>query len=254
MTTVDDLNWVGRSLAGGRYRVTALLGEGGMGSVYRAQDRNLDAEVVIKVPKAGLLADKEFSARFAREVRSLVRLAHAHIVRVLDVGEHERLPFAVMQFLPGGSLRDRALRTSRPGPQAALASLASWLVGVAILELLESVPDNVPELPLASASPEPGQQVHTIGNPGEGLLWKYTDGVVGQVAERSEEFRDPDQKIHAWMIETQAPINPGDSGGPLVNGAGELVGVNSSGRTRATAINHCIDIREVKALLSKLSP
>jgi serine/threonine protein kinase/HEAT repeat protein len=128
---VKALSWVGKTLAGGRYRVTALLGEGGMGSVYRAHDANLDAEVVIKVPKAGLLADREFAARFGREVRSLVRLAHAHIVRVLDVGEHEGLPFAVMQFLAGGSLRERAARLVSAGPSAALADLAAWLPGVA---------------------------------------------------------------------------------------------------------------------------
>jgi serine/threonine protein kinase len=128
---VDTLSWVGKTLAGGRYRVTALLGEGGMGSVYRAHDAHLDAEVVIKVPKAGLLADREFAARFGREVRSLVRLAHAHIVRVLDVGEHEGLPFAVMQFLAGGSLRERTARLAPGGPAAAMPDLASWLPGVA---------------------------------------------------------------------------------------------------------------------------
>jgi serine/threonine protein kinase len=128
---VDALSWVGKTLAGGRYRVTALLGEGGMGAVYRAHDAHLDTEVVIKVPKAGLLADQNFAARFGREVRSLVRLAHAHIVRVLDVGEYQGLPFAVMQFLVGGSLRERLDCNSGAGTAAALADLASWLPGVA---------------------------------------------------------------------------------------------------------------------------
>src|SRR5437868_194509 len=64
-------SWVGRELAGGRYRVAALLGEGGMGCVYKAHDANLDCGVVIKVPRAAMLADPEFVGRFAREVRSL---------------------------------------------------------------------------------------------------------------------------------------------------------------------------------------
>jgi serine/threonine protein kinase len=128
---VDTLSWVGKSLAGGRYRVAALLGEGGMGSVFRAHDANLNAEVVIKVPKPGLLADPNFAPRFGREVRSLVRLAHAHIVRILDVGEHQGLPFAVMQFLAGGSLRQRLESANGAGTAAALADLPSWLPDVA---------------------------------------------------------------------------------------------------------------------------
>jgi serine/threonine protein kinase len=128
---VDTLTRVGKTLAGGRYRVAALLGEGGMGSVFRAHDAHLNAEVVIKVPKPGLLADPNFAPRFGREVRSLVRLAHAHVVRILDVGEHEGLPFAVMQFLAGGSLRQRLEGSSGAGTAAALADLASWLPDVA---------------------------------------------------------------------------------------------------------------------------
>ncbi|HTU21742.1 MAG TPA: trypsin-like peptidase domain-containing protein [Gemmataceae bacterium] len=117
-----------------------------------------------------------------------------------------------------------------------------------VLLELERVPQDVPPLPLAESSPRPGEQVHTVGNPGASQLWKYTQGVVGQVSE----IEDPpyrDQRIKAWMIVTQAPINHGDSGGPLVNDAGQLVGVNSSGLAEAQQINRCIDIREVKALL-----
>jgi len=100
--------WVGQKLASGRYEVTAKLGEGGMGHIYRARDANLDADVVIKVPRrVVLLEDPEFGERFSREIRSLVKLSHPHVVKVSDVGKHDGLPYAVMQYLSGGSLDDR---------------------------------------------------------------------------------------------------------------------------------------------------
>src|SRR5262245_18179784 len=93
-------DFVGRSLSDGRYQVIAKLGEGGMGTVYRAHGRNLDTEAVIKVPRRAMLEDPEFADRFAREIRTLVKLSHPSIVKVTDVGESDGLPFAVMQYLP----------------------------------------------------------------------------------------------------------------------------------------------------------
>ena len=122
--TTDTVSWVGLALAGGRYVVTAKLGEGGMGFVYKARDKNLATDVVVKVPRRSMLEDPEAVKRFAREVRSLVQLAHPRIVKVLDVGEYDGLPFAVMQYLPGGSLQDRQ-------QQLSAGNLASWLPGVA---------------------------------------------------------------------------------------------------------------------------
>src|ERR1700679_3283800 len=107
--TTDTATWAGVLLAG-RYQVTAKLGEGGMGFVYRASDHRLNTDVVIKVPRRALMEDGEFAKRFAREIQSLVQLAHPHIVKVMDVGEHAGLPFAVMQCLSGGSLQDRQTR------------------------------------------------------------------------------------------------------------------------------------------------
>src|SRR5580692_5480918 len=103
---IGSQEWSGLSLAQGRYRITAKLGEGGMGFVYRAVDQNIDAEVVIKVPRQAMMDDPEFAGRFTREIRSLVKLSHPHIVKVTDVGTFEDIPFAVMQFLAGGSLED----------------------------------------------------------------------------------------------------------------------------------------------------
>jgi len=121
--------WLGVSLASGRYLVTEKLGEGGMGSVYRARDRNLDADVVIKVPLRSMVADVEFSRRFKDEIRSLVNLPHPHIVKVTDVGEWDGLPFAVMQYLPGGSLEDR--RKADSGRVVNPVLTLSWLSGIA---------------------------------------------------------------------------------------------------------------------------
>jgi serine/threonine-protein kinase len=121
--------WVGRDVAGGRYRVTAALGEGGMGAVFQAQDRHLQCDVVIKVPHPHLLGNSDFGPRFHREVRALVRLAHVNIVRVLDVGEQDGLPFAVLQFLGGGSLRDRPAPAA--GRRDELRTYLTWLPAVA---------------------------------------------------------------------------------------------------------------------------
>lgn len=129
---LEILNWVGLELASGRYLVQGRLGEGGMGFVYKARDNNLDCDVVLKVPRPGMLEEGDFAARFAREIRSLVKLAHPHIVKVTDVGTHEGIPYAVLQYLSGGTLRDRQ-PTEDDGTHipVTLASMADWLPPIA---------------------------------------------------------------------------------------------------------------------------
>src|SRR5437868_5894233 len=63
--TPEVSGWIGATLSGGRYQVTAKLGEGGMGFVLKALDRNLDTPVVIKVPRSAMLEDPTFAGRFA---------------------------------------------------------------------------------------------------------------------------------------------------------------------------------------------
>ena len=100
---------VGTELAEGRYRVSSRIGEGSMGHVYCAHDYNLNTEVVIKFPVApeGSVDSASFLDRFERESRAMIRLSHPHIVKVIDVGQFRGLPFVVMQYLSGGSLKDR---------------------------------------------------------------------------------------------------------------------------------------------------
>ncbi len=122
----------GLRLAHGRYWVTQKLAEGGMGTVYRAQDRNIDAEVVIKIPRQAMMEDPDFASRFTREIRSLVKLSHPHIVKVSDVGTFDGIPFAVMQFLPGGSLENRRPAGSDGVPYPCdPKSIPPWLETVA---------------------------------------------------------------------------------------------------------------------------
>ena len=128
--TVPRIAWVGEKIADERYKILAQLGEGGMGTVFRAYDLRLETEVVIKCPLVQSL-DEAFRQRFEREIRSLVRLSHPHVVRVLDVGRHDDVPFFVMQYLAGGSLKSRIYPgNGSPQPQSP-RSLKKWLPQIA---------------------------------------------------------------------------------------------------------------------------
>jgi hypothetical protein len=122
---------------------------------------------------------------------------------------------------------------------------------------LERIPTGTPALPLARVSPEPGQNVHSIGNPGKSdALWVYTAGKVRQVYTKKWKARLDDRTVvtfQAKVIETDSPTNPGDSGGPLVNDQGELVGVTQGGAIDAQLISIFVDISEVRRLLSRRS-
>ena len=120
------------TLANGRYLVKEKLGEGGMGSVYRAEDRNLSKDVVIKSLRGDLLRSPGVVQQFFQEIRSTINLAHPHIVPVIDVGENDGVPYAVMQYLAGGSLDDhiRDPDSGRIQPQRP-ESLLKWLADLA---------------------------------------------------------------------------------------------------------------------------
>jgi len=82
-----------------------LIGRGGMGSVFRARQRNLDRQVAVKILDAKLSEDSAFAERFAREARTMARLDHPNIVRVHDFGQREGMFYLVMELVDGVSLR-----------------------------------------------------------------------------------------------------------------------------------------------------
>jgi serine/threonine-protein kinase len=86
---------------------------------------------VLKVPTLARLENDEFRQRFLRESRFLVKLTHPRIVTILDVGEHEGIPYFVMQFVGGGSLETRIHSTAGVTAPMPLNTLREWLPGVA---------------------------------------------------------------------------------------------------------------------------
>jgi eukaryotic-like serine/threonine-protein kinase len=94
------------------YELLEPLGEGGMGTVYRAIDTRLDRPVAVKVLRADLAVNEESRRRFIQEAKAASGLNHPHIVTIYDIGEHEGVDFIAMEYVPGQSL---AGLIGRPG-------------------------------------------------------------------------------------------------------------------------------------------
>ncbi len=112
----------------GIYRVDEKMADGGMGSIYLGEDTNLGRKVVIKVPHVRFLGEPGFRARFRLEISELVRLEHPSIVRILAQGDHEDVPFFVLQFLGGGSLEDVLGQDAVP---ASIDDTLAWFAPIA---------------------------------------------------------------------------------------------------------------------------
>ena len=94
----------------GRYHILEKLGEGGMATVYKAYDTRLERNVAIKVLRTDQFIPAQLEMvlqRFEREAKSLAKLSNPNIVNILDFGEHEGMPYLVMEYLPGGTLKKK---------------------------------------------------------------------------------------------------------------------------------------------------
>lgn len=120
-----------------RYEIRKSLDRGGMGTVYLAWDRTLERQVVVKIPHASLMADRTFRDRFLQEIRDLSTHEHPAILSIVDSGSHrgddtvpgtQDVPYAVVQYLRGGNLRERI---GRQGGQQTREEVLEWLPTVA---------------------------------------------------------------------------------------------------------------------------
>ena len=112
----------------GQYRIEGLIGEGGMGVVYRALDTKLSRPVAIKF-LSGELADIAARRRFQRKAQTASSLNHPHIVTVYDVGEYQSRQYLVTEYIDGGTLK-----------QWAQAERRTWRQ---VLDLLTGVADGL---------------------------------------------------------------------------------------------------------------
>jgi serine/threonine protein kinase len=98
----------------GPYEITAALGSGGMGEVYRARDTRLGREVAVKVLPGHLSRDPDLRSRFVREARLVSSLSHPHICVLHDVGREGNVDYLVMELVDGESLAERLARGPLP--------------------------------------------------------------------------------------------------------------------------------------------
>ena len=94
----------------GPYRILTILGAGGMGVVYKAEDPQLKRLVALKVMLPGLGASANARKRFLREAQAAAAIKHDHIVSIYQVGEDRGIPYLAMEFLKGESLDERLKR------------------------------------------------------------------------------------------------------------------------------------------------
>lgn len=115
-----------------RFEVQELIGRGGMGAVYRAQDRQLGETVALKVIASNLVEDPEAAGRFKREVGAARRISHPNVIRIHDLGEDDGLLFLSMEYFAGRTLQQLLQTRGALPPYEAFPLLAQ--VGSALSE------------------------------------------------------------------------------------------------------------------------
>ncbi|HZI17870.1 MAG TPA: serine/threonine-protein kinase [Pyrinomonadaceae bacterium] len=131
LDSIEHARFVAGTMLGERYRIVGLLGRGGMGEVYKAEDLRLGQMVALKFLPEQLTADGAALARFHREVRVARQTAHRNVCRVYDIGEAEGLPFLSMEYVRGEELSSVIKRFGRLPHDKALEVARQLCAGLA---------------------------------------------------------------------------------------------------------------------------
>ena len=115
----------------GGYRLTKILGEGGMGRAYLADDLRLGRQIAIKVMRPDVAMNFESRERFLREARATATLEHDHIITIFQVGEEKEIPFLVMPLLKGEPLDARLKREGKQTVKEAVRIAREMAEGLA---------------------------------------------------------------------------------------------------------------------------
>jgi eukaryotic-like serine/threonine-protein kinase len=98
---------------GTRYRLESVLGEGGMGKVFKAHDNDLDRTVALKLVRPDLVSDEQAMQRFKQELLLASRISHKNILRIHDLGDVSGVKFISMTYVEGEDLHERLARVGR---------------------------------------------------------------------------------------------------------------------------------------------
>jgi len=131
LDSIDDARFVPGTILADRYRIVGLIGKGGMGEVYRADDLKLGQPVALKFLPDHLMSDGAALARFHREVRVARQVSHKNVCRVYDIGEVEGRHFLSMEFIKGEELSSLLRRIGRLPQDKALQLARQICAGLA---------------------------------------------------------------------------------------------------------------------------
>lgn len=130
-TSSGQGSFISGTVLDGRYRIVALLGRGGMGEVYKAEDLKLDHEVALKFLPESVAQDDAALTRFRTEVRIARQVTHQNVCRVFDIGEFEGRHFLTMEYIDGEDLSSLLRRIGRLPADKALEVSRQICAGLA---------------------------------------------------------------------------------------------------------------------------
>ncbi len=143
----SDSDLIGTIIAD-RYRITEVIGGGGMGQVYKAEHIRMKRQCAIKVLRANLAGDPEATQRFQREAENASQLSHPNVAQIYDFGEHEGLVYLAMEFIAGESLASMLRRQTAIHPDIAADIISQSAAGLEAAHLRQVLhrdvkPDNI---------------------------------------------------------------------------------------------------------------
>ncbi|GFJ88664.1 serine/threonine protein kinase [Phytohabitans rumicis] len=170
------------SLIDGRYRIRGRVARGGMATVYMGVDERLERTVALKIINQTQVREPRFVERFTDEAKTIALLTHPNVVAVYDQGTHGGLPYLVMEYVRGRTLRDVLAERGRLNPGEALAILEQMLAAIAAAHRAGLVHRDVkPENVLVAEAPSGGS-----GNLIDSVV-KVADFGLAQAVEASAE-------------------------------------------------------------------
>ncbi|QDY09828.1 Stk1 family PASTA domain-containing Ser/Thr kinase [Micromonospora sp. HM134] len=181
------------SLLDGRYRIRGRVARGGMATVYTATDERLERTVAVKIihPSQATEARSRlagFPGRFTDEAKAIARLTHPNVVAVYDQGTHQGLPYLVMEYVRGRTLREVLAERRRLNPDEALAIMEQMLAAIAAAHRAGLVHRDVkPENVLVAEAPTGG-----VANLVDSVV-KVADFGLARAVEASAEEGDGNQ-------------------------------------------------------------